>query len=80
MAATCVIVSVLLPERMLLKAKVPTEKTGAFAVPVKIAGPVNCVKPSDVPVIWNAAAKPVPNPMLGAEPTTPPNVPATLVN
>ena len=51
MAATCVIVSVLLPETMLLKAKVPTEKTGAFAVPVKIAGPVNCVKPSDLPVI-----------------------------
>ena len=80
MAATCVIVSVLLPEPMLLKAKVPTEKTGAFAVPVKIARPTNCVKFSDVPVIWNAATEPVPNPMLGAEPTKPPNVPGTLAN
>lgn len=74
------IVNVLLPETILVSAKMPVEKIGAAAVPVNRFGPANWVNPSDVlKMLRSAKIGPVPKPMV-AVPATPLKVPETFEN
>lgn len=75
------IVNVLLPETILVSAKVPVEKIGAVAVPLNRVGPANWVNPSAVlKMLKLAKMGPVPKPMAEAVPAMPLKVPETFEN